>query len=238
MGIPYALDLKTALQVAIPRQQLLKVWKTKFVICAFLTAKNARTQLTVKSALTGTFWILEKLLEMFRSISVWTAVPVENLPCLVGNAKIASQIVLSARIPWLAKLANQTPTCSKTKRSACGRVSRPVPAATTWTLRTIAPSVSRNATHAPHSLCVPHASWAISCKGTRAGESAAMELERTARSATMAMMWVWTGAPPIARSKITLCASRALKSGWLSSLTYAAVILYWLYLNGQTIGVQ
>lgn len=97
------------------------------------------------------------------------------------------------------------------KRSVDGRVLPPVPAATTLTLKTIAPSASQSATHAPRSLSAPPASWGIPCRATRAGESAAMESEKIERSVTMVTMLVWTDAPLTALLRTTLYANRAQK---------------------------
>jgi hypothetical protein len=98
------------------------------------------------------------------------------------------------------------------KRSADGQASLPVPAATTSTPRTIALSASQNAIHARHFQYAPLVSWGILCRATRAEGNAAMESERTEKSATMETMSAWTDAPQTALSRTTLCVSRVPKS--------------------------
>ena len=74
------------------------------------------------------------------------------------------------------------------KRSVDGRVLPPVPAATTSTLKTIAPSASQSATLVPPYLCVPPAFSAIPFRETLVEGNVATELERIERSAMMEMM--------------------------------------------------
>jgi len=99
------------------------------------------------------------------------------------------------------------------KKSADGQASPPVPVATISILRTTALSASQSATHAHHFPYAPRVSWGTLCRATHAEGNAAMESERTERSATMETMSVWTDAHLTALSRTTLCVSRAPKSG-------------------------